>query len=249
MTRIEWNTVGSKIFEHGVDRGVLYLKNADGAPWSGITNIFETPGTIDQRISYIDGAKKTNQLRATDFGLTLEALTYPETFENYKGYFNLSYRTKIGNDEAGIELGYQIHLVYNCVAIQQDLSYNSSSLDDDITPFSWEVHTKPGVISGAKPTSHLIIDSRYCYQWTLESLENYIYGDEVFPSRFPTLEMVFNLFEDGAILIVTDHGDGTWSAEERSGHEGIISLSGDYFEINWPSAINISSEKYTLHSL
>lgn len=48
MTKILWDQIGQKLYETGVDHGVLYLPNGSGVydngwAWNGLTTVTESP--------------------------------------------------------------------------------------------------------------------------------------------------------------------------------------------------------------
>lgn len=211
MTRLEWNTVGERTFEAGVDRGVLYIEGFAGVPWNGLISISESPSGGDVTPHYIDGIKYLNQVSGEDFQATLEAFTYPEEFslcdgtapvknglfatQQSKKSFGLSYRTKVGNDVAGIEYGYKIHLVYNAIASPTDRPNNT--LTDSIEPFnfSWDIFTKPPTFTGYKPTAHFIIDFRNTPSELMQQIEDILYGHTDATPRLPSVEELISIFE------------------------------------------------------
>lgn len=67
------------------------------------------------------------------------------------------------------------------------------------------------------------------------------------PPRFPTLEELLDIFESGVILRITDHGDGTWTADGPD--SAIQMLTESMFRITWPSAVYISADTYQISSL
>jgi hypothetical protein len=106
--------------------------------------------------------------------------------------FGLSYRTKIGNDVAGVDLGYKIHLIYNALAAPT--SRPNSTMTESVEPFnfSWSISTKPPNFAGYKPTAHLVIDSRDTPSDLLIQIEDILYGSAAAPARLPSaVELIF----------------------------------------------------------
>ena len=93
----------------------------------------------------------------------------------------------------------------------------------------------------------MIINSTIAYPGVLSVIENTLYGSADTSARLPEPQEIFDLFEDGAILKITDHGDGTWTAEGPD--SAIQMLSATEFEITWPSAVYLSSDTYRISSL
>lgn len=197
--RIVWDKVGERFFETGLDRGVLYPMGDDsqyagGVAWNGLTAVNESPSGAESNPQYADNIKYLNLVSAEDFGATIEALTYPPEFEACDGtvevapgvtigqqarkVFGLSYRTLIGNDVQGQELGYKIHLVYGALAAPSEKNRQTVNDSPEAVAFSWEVSTTPADVPGHKPTAHLTIDSTKTDPEKLKALEDILYGKD-----------------------------------------------------------------------
>lgn len=263
MSKLKWGEVGSRFYEAGVDRGVLYVGDSEGVVWNGLISVTESPSGADITPRFIDGVKYLNYSKDDDFTGKLEAYTSPYEFDACDGTlevrnglfatqqvrkpFNLSYRTRIGNDLDGLDKGYKIHLIYNAVATPSDRQYNTLGDSTDTLTLSWNIESSSVSVPGVSRTSHLIIDSTLAYSWAIEALENVLYGTATTPARFPTAEEVVTIFEDNSILKITDNGDGSWTAE---GPSSIITmLDATTFQIDWSSAIPINSTTYLISSL
>ena len=258
MTRITWGDAGHRFFSTGVDRGVLFLQNGSGVPWNGLVSVSEAPSGSDVVEAHFDGRKYHSRRSPEEFSGTLEAYTYPSEFELFLGQavmhtaqartpFNFSYRTRIGNDENGTDHAYLIHIVYNALISPTQRSLKTISDSIDVPTFSWEFETSPRRI-GTRRGSHLIIDTRLAYSWAIEELEKILYGSDFTTSTLPSPEFIIQLFEDASILKITDHGDGTFTAE---GPDEIVAMIGtDLWQIGeWPSVVQISGDTYRLSSL
>ena len=207
MSRIIWDNVGEKTYETGLDRGVLYLMNAEtnaydkGVAWNGLSKVSEKPSGAESSDIYADNIKYLNLLSAEKFAATVEAYTYPDEFAECDGTaepvpgmvigqqtrktFGFSYRTLVGNDVSGTEHGYKIHLIYGAVASPSEKGYSSVNESPEAITFSWEVNTTPVPVDGFKPTATVIIDSTKVSKEALAAVEAILYGaDEVEP-RLP----------------------------------------------------------------
>lgn len=216
MAPLVWDQVGEKVYETGVDRGVLYLPNAttgvydSGFAWNGLTTITESPSGAEPTPQYADNIKYLNLVSAEEFGGTIEAFTYPEEFAACDGTalphpgvavgqqtrknFGLSYRTKIGNDIAGVDHGYKLHLLYGAQAAPSEKAYATINDSPEAITFSWAITTTPVPVSGLKPTSLLVIDSTVVDPADLASLEALLYGAAATPAALPTPDAVIALF-------------------------------------------------------
>ena len=223
MSKIVWDKTGERFYETGVDHAVLYPISAaglynKGVPWNGITAITESPSGAEPNNLYADNIKYLVLVGAEDFGLTIEAYTYPDEWEECDGsaeiapgviagqqnrkVFGLSYRTKLGNDVDGQDHGYKLHLVYGGLASPSERGYQTvNDSPEPINP-SWEVTTTPVDVPGFKPTARLIITSTKADPAKLKALEDILYGTDTEEPRLPLPEEVIELLKS-AITVVT----------------------------------------------
>lgn len=198
MSRITWDSIGERLYETGVDHGVLYpfgeTGYTGGVPWNGITAINESPSGAEPSPLYADNIKYLNLISAEDFGASIEAYTYPEEFEACDGSaeiapgvtigqqtrtkFGLVYRTLIGNDVKGQDYGYKLHLVYGCTASVSEKAHSTVNESPEAVLMSWEISTEPVAVKGFKPTAKLTIDSTKVDAEKLKTLEDILYGTD-----------------------------------------------------------------------
>lgn len=199
MAKLVWDKSGERFYETGVDRGVLYVQDEEGAyptgvAWNGLTAVNESPSGAEATALYADNIKYLNLLSAEEFSCTIEAYTYPAEFEACDGSasvsegvtigqqarktFGLSYRTAVGNDIEGSDHGYKIHLVYGCFAAPSEKGYSTINDSPEAITFSWEVSTTPVNVTGFKPTATMVIDSRKVSEAALKAIEDALYGDD-----------------------------------------------------------------------
>lgn len=220
MAKLFWDKVGEKRYETGVDRGVLYLPNNQGAysegyAWNGLVSVTESPSGAESNKQYANNQVYANLKSAEEFGGTIEAFTYPDKFEECDGTyspvagvgfgqqtrrsFGLAYRTLVGNDLAGTDYGYKLHLVYGADAAPSEKTNTTVNDSPEAATFSWELTTTPvevGVINGKqlKPTSTIVIDSTKVDADALADLENLIYGTAGTDPQLPSPAQVYALF-------------------------------------------------------
>lgn len=223
MTELAWDEVGDRLYETGVDHGVLYLPNAqgnylDGVAWNGLTTVTEKPSGGEANPQYADNIKYLNLFSAEQFGATIEAFTYPDEFAQFDGLatpspgvhvgqqsrktFGLSYRTKLGNDVDGSDHGYKLHLVYGCTASPSEKAYNTINESPEAIAFSWDITTIPVSVTGLKPTSLITIESNKVTPANLAALEQILYGDTAVDPMLPLPTAVIALFA-GSVTTVT----------------------------------------------
>lgn len=237
MTKLIWGAPTDRNYETGVDRGVYYPRSGPGLAWNGLISVDDQPSDQYTSEKYYDGQKYYNRKVVDSFAGQIKAYTYPIEFETDFGF---SFRSKIKDD------GYKIHLVYNVLAVMSPPSYSSLSSSPDIDPFVWDFVTTPIRIPGRAATAHIIIDATKAYPEALSDLEDLIYGSDLADAKLPAISEVLDLFEDHSILKITDHGDGTWTAEGPD--DVVYMLTDTMFEISWPSAVYIDSESYYVSS-
>lgn len=199
MPKIVWDADTTRLYETGVDHGVLYPRDSDGSypkgvAWNGLISVSESPSGAESTPLYADNIKYLNLRSAEEFGATVEAYTYPSEFEECDGFlelakgvfvgqqarkmFGLSYRTKIGNDTDGEEHGYKLHLIYGCDAAPSEHPYQTINDSPSAITFSWTISTTPVNVPGFKPTASITIDSTKVDKSKLEALEAILYGSD-----------------------------------------------------------------------
>ena len=213
MAKIIWDAIGEHLYETGVDHGVLYQVDnsgnyVGGVAWNGLTNVSESPSGAEAQKQYADNMNYLTLYSAEEFGLTVEAFTYPEEFEQNDGSaapvdglnvgqqprkaFGLCYRTKVGNDIAGDDFGYKLHLVYGCRAAPSERGYATINDSPEAITFSWEISTTPVQVEDLEPTALLTIDSTRADKDKLEALEAILYGGENSEPRLPLPDEVIS---------------------------------------------------------
>ena len=239
MTQLSWYKAHERIFDSGLSRGVFYTENELGVPWNGLISVKELESGSKKTQRYIDGQKYGDPYSSGSFSATIDAYTYPEEFVE-GSIFGLSYRTERGEH-------YQIHIVYNAMAEAFEKDYESVDDATEAMIFVWNVTTTPVKVPGGLAGAHIFIDSSVVYDWALKDLEDILYGTPDKEARLPSLEEVIQLVEDASIVKITDHGDGTWSAEGPD--EYVYMTDATTFEIDYITAVYIDAESYTVHSL
>lgn len=199
MPRLKWDQTGERLYETGVRNGVLYPLGASGTypkgvAWNGLTAVTESPSGAEATPLYADDIKYLNLMSTEEFGATIEAYTYPDEFAECDGSaalatgvqigqqarktFGLCYRTALGNDVAGNDYGYKLHIIYGALAAPSEKAYATINDSPEAITFSWEVTTTPVNVTGFKPTASITIDSTKADAAKLASLEEILYGKD-----------------------------------------------------------------------
>ena len=194
--KLVWDKVGEKKFETGVDHGILFpMTNGtyeNGVAWSGLTAVNEAPSGAEPTKIYADNIVYGVVMSPEEDALTIEAFTYPDEYAECIGeanvgtgavikqqahkHFGLAYRTMIGNDTAGTEHGYKIHIFWDCVAGSSEDSNSTINDSPEQKTFSWSVTTLPVAATGFQPTASMVLDSTKVPEAKLTQIENLLYG-------------------------------------------------------------------------
>lgn len=203
--KLKWDQTGERLFETGVDHGVLYpmKDNAypEGVAWNGLVSVTESPSGAESTPIYADNIKYLDLKSAEEYGATIECYMYPDEWkqcngesdiakgisigQQRRGKFGLSYRTKLGNDSEGEDYGFKLHLVYGGSASPSEQTHTTVNDSPEAGTFSYTVTTTPVPVSGKdengkpfKPTACLTLDSTKCDPEKLAILESILYGSD-----------------------------------------------------------------------
>ena len=198
MAVLTWDQTGEKLYETGVQKGVLYPMDGavygKGVAWNGLTAVNETPSGAESTKLYADDIKYLDIRSAEEFGATIEAYSSPEEFDacdgtaelaagvnigqqNRKG-FGFCYRSTIGNDTEYNNYGYKLHIIYGLTASPSERSYSTVNDSPEAATLSWEVSSTPVNVAGFKPTSIITINSKKINPAALKEIEDTLYGTE-----------------------------------------------------------------------
>lgn len=205
MAKLKWDQIGERIYETGVDHGILYPQSGGAYPkgvaWIGLVNVTESPSGAEDNALYADNIKYLNLKSAEEFGATVECYTYPKEWEACNGEselaagvmigqqrrntFGLAYRTKIGNDTDGEDHGYKLHLIYGASASPSERAYSTVNESPEAITFSFEITTTPVPVSGKddtgkpfKPVACLTVDSTKTDADKMKQLEDILQGTD-----------------------------------------------------------------------
>lgn len=250
MARIIWDSPGERLYNAGLDRGVLYIDGQPGVPWNGLTSITENNSGGAAQPFYVDGVKFVNTSAPEEFSATLTAYTYPQEFEPCNGMvsirpgfiitkqrrqsFGLSYRSMIGNDQSS-DYGYKIHLIYNALASPANQAHKSMSGSSNPDDLSWNITTLPPAITGYRWSSHFVLNSLEIDPDVLSAVEDILYGNATSAARLPLISEITDLIDTGDNMTITDNGDGTFTITAPL--SAIPMLDSETFQVTWPTGV------------
>lgn len=263
MPRLSWDDPGSRLFQTGVDRAVLYPKNGNPAAWNGLVGVSQRPDGGVPESYYAEGRKYQTVSTPEEFEGTIRAFTYPQAFEACDGSlalmpgflaqqqdrkpFDLTYRTLVGNDVLGLEYGYKLHFIYNAMVLPSEKSFNT--LGDEVEPqeFEWEFTTTAVTVAPSmRPSSHFILDSTRAPEKVMLEVETRLYGTSTTEPRMVTADEVLGIFSDEGTFAVIDNGDGSFtiSGSDREVSQdamGIYTINHASVRVNDDSTFTVGS--------
>lgn len=202
MALLKWDNIGEHFFETGVDHGVFYPSSdagyGKGEAWNGLTSFTKSPEGAEPNDIYADNMKYLTLMSAENLKGTIGCYTYPKGFRAALGCaspiagvtigqqshkpFGFVCRTMIGNDEAGQDFAYKLHIVYGMLASPSEEAYNTVNDSPEAMELSYEFSCTPVPVSGYKNTSIVEIDSRdykeSAAKARLQALEDMLFGTD-----------------------------------------------------------------------
>lgn len=211
-------------------------------PWNGLMSVDEG-GVGSSELLYRDGVVYLADAEPGDFVGVIQAIMYPDAFSDCVGIpraadgfyvdnqkpkpFHLSYRTLIGSGSRGDMFGYQLHLLYNCMATIGQRKRNTIGADTTPVDFTFDLACTPVKLPGYRPTAHYIIDNRNLSADTIAAIEDILYGTDNTVGRMPTPTELFDILNFGDAITVVVHPDETYTV--TASEENLIELSPDSF--------------------
>lgn len=245
MSTLKWNRPKDQTFEAGLDRGVLYLESGQAIAWSGLINV-EDSGSSETKELYRDGQKFLVVMTGRDWEGSLEAYTFPDEFNELigiselgdglfadsqmPGRFGLSYRTMISTPGMDTEQHYKIHLIYKAMASMESRTYSTLSADGlDPSTFKFNLSAVPQKIPNARPTAHIILDTRGMDSETRDNLEEILYGRFGAEPYLPTISELIDLLSFGdTVTVVEDFYEAPEALPNRINPDtGVLFAYGD----------------------
>lgn len=216
--RLQWDQEGQKLYETGVDRGVMYPMTdkgyGTGEAWNGLMSVDEKPSGAEPTALHANNRKYLELMSKEEFAGSIGAYTFPAGFRPCLGIkemapgvyvtqqtrvpFGLTYRTLIGNDLKKDAYGYKIHLVYGATAKPTEKSNKTMGENPEAAELSWEFTTTPVDVPNCDPSAHIEIDSTTLSAEKLKALEDILYGSETAAARLPLPAELATIIGDDA---------------------------------------------------
>lgn len=228
MGKITWNSV-EKVYENGVDQGVLYPHNAPAVAWVGLTNATEKPAKDTLVPQYYQGEKYDIISRPGERTTSISAYTYPDEFDHLtrlttrdpygiaygeqpSGFFSMSYRTMYSDGS------YKITVLFNQKAVPGEFVFNTIGGDNAATLFTWELQGVPIRFSDKISTTYVVFDSKRVDAAAMKELETFLYGDE---THDPSIVGLINLIKVAAerhgkyVIDINQNGEFTLRGPDK----------------------------------
>lgn len=188
MTRLKWGDEKKRVYESGVDRGVLYVPNKTPVVWDGLVSVAESIEGGDAKPNYIDGRNYQNTFDQASYEATITAFSAPKAFDEcdgrleiFPGYyalqqsrktFALAYRSMLG----GVDNAYRIHMLYSLLASPGKRGYKSFDGQAAVETMTWPVTGAFTIASNLVISSKFTLDSREVPAAKMAMIENALYG-------------------------------------------------------------------------
>lgn len=227
MARIKWDQDGHRLYEGGVDMGVLFPLGSSGYEkgqgWDGLAKVEEKPTGAEIKKKYANNREYAQLQSKEEYEYTIEAFTFPKGYYECNGMkeiapgvrvhqqirkpFGMVYRSLIGSDTEGYDHGEKYHIVYNSLAKPAGIVHETTDDDEDIEVMSWDAKaTAPSTsIPGIKPPATITIDSTEVEATALQEFVNYVYGTDASNGSqgtdptMPSIEKLIEIFGDSLI--------------------------------------------------
>ena len=205
MSKLSWDNIGERLYETGVDRGVVYPQAGGAYPkgeaWNGLINVTFSPSGAEPTPLYANNHKYLELMSLEEVGFSIEAYTYPEAFAECDGSkelvpgvrlrqqkrkpFGFTCRNLIGSDTEGTTLGYKIHFIFGALASPSEDANATVNDSPEAKTMNWECSTTPVEMPGFEPVAHIEIDSTTLEESKLKALEDALYGTEDAEAHLP----------------------------------------------------------------
>ena len=238
--RISWEDADRSVTE-GLDRCVFYKAGTRlGVAWNGLKNIENQSEGSSSDIIYIDGAPVAT-LRDHGFWVgKISAFTYPPDLDSYLGNSQVRPGFYVPNQSTALRVGlswrvmrsdgsYVLHILWSVLLIPHPIGAKTNQELPSLADFVFDAHTINQDFPEYQKSSYVYIDSRFVNPHLLAEIEDLLYGTESVDAKQPTPQELLNVLGDFVVIRITDHEDGSWTAE---GPDSLITMiDSDTFQI------------------
>lgn len=214
--KLVWDQVGSRLYETGTSKGVLFVQDETGAygngvAWNGLVSVKESPDGAEETPLYADNVKYVSMFSAENLKGSIDAFTYPEEFEVCDGSaapnvgvfvgqqtrvpFGLAWSTIVGNDTQGNAYGEKIHIVYNARVSPAERAFETVNDSPSAITFSWNYTTTPVDLSaqGLQPSAGVVIDKSKVSAAAWTAVTDALYGSATVAAHLPSIAEIITL--------------------------------------------------------
>ena len=227
MSKLTWDNIGERLYETGVEKGVLYpFKNGSyskGVAWNGLTAVNERPSGAEPNPLYADNIKYLNLMSAEEFAAMIEAYDHPKECGDCFGqseiadgvyigqqnrkHFGLVYKTRCS--DANNKSEYKLHILFNCLLSATEQNHTTVGDTPEAVVFSWELTADKHSIPNFKPSSSLVLDSEKLtkagFYNLLKFFEDTLYGTDTTDPGFLSLKQIVESIPK--VIYLRDSGD------------------------------------------
>lgn len=187
---LDWGDISKRNYETGIDRGMWCDGVFYGRPWPALISVQEQIGVTTEVANYA-GQPVHHITNLGEYTATVKAFAKPDSsfydFHLFEGnvqirpgvylggqaprIFNFSWRSWVGDPVGGDEAHYKIHIVFNVIAVPEQMTANTESNRPTPKTYGWKLRATPGLMNANAPTSKLVFDSRFASPATMSTLE------------------------------------------------------------------------------
>ena len=241
--KLEWDKIGEREFQTGVEKGVLFPQASDGqyevgVAWNGLQSVTDKPTGAESKKIYANNGTYLTITSNEETEFSISAYMYPDEWEECDGSkqaaqgvavrqqtrkrFGFSYVTLLGSDTEDTDHGYIIHLMYGCTASPSEKAYETKGEDTEAMSFSWDVKTTPVSIpiEGFKPSASIEINSLKANPEQLKAFEKILYGSNEADAKLPLPQEIFGIFTGGGAGVPSNDAEAMFNEAKDAVYNG-----------------------------
>ena len=235
MPRLLWDDISDRRYELGVSNAAVYFLNGDAQVWNGVVGIGESE-IAPPSSAYLEGVQYyVDRTAPPTQEVLVSAYTYPDQISHVSSWAGMTYQTRTAG-------GYQIHILYNVTADLDPFGYFTNSELVNPSTFTWKLSCRPENFEGHRPSAHVIFDSELVGASVMTAVRDILYGTAAQPPKLLGPDEIMAV--SGAKIVITDHGDGVWSAYTLGNF--IEMTSSTEFKITEVDATYLDADTYTI---